>query len=112
MGEIKRIPESFTRKGVKYDRVEVGETYMIYRGELFGAYWYELFQRRVSNPGQMRVVDKDSGETSVIEMSASETFPSDESFGKWAWTLPDLESARKRSATIDLHKSMVEAEKR
>lgn len=109
MEEIKRIPESFMRRGIKYDRVETGDTYMIYRGELFGSYWYEVFQKRISKPGKMSVIDKASGESSVIELSASETFPSDESFGKWAFTLPDLESARKRSVIIEAHKSTLEA---
>lgn len=99
MHEIKTLAAQFTRKGVQYDHVETGDTYMIYRGELAGSYWYEVFQCRINASRQIAGVD----------IPASEAFPSDESFGKWAWNCPDLESARKRSVGIMAHKSMIPA---
>lgn len=99
MEEIKPLAQSFTRKGVLYDHVETGDSYMIYRGELAGSYWYEVFQRRINAARQIAGVD----------IPASEAFPSDESFGKWAWDCPDLESAQKRSAGIAIHKTLIPA---
>lgn len=100
MAQIKPLLRSFMRKGVLYDHVEVGDSYVIYRGELAGSYWYEVFQRRINAAHQIAGVD----------IPASEAFPSNESFGKWAWSCPDLESARKRSAGIMIHKSMILAD--
>lgn len=97
MSEIRKLPNSFHRKGVEYDHVESGESYMIYRGELGRSSWYEVFQRRINAE---RVI---SGNL----IPASEAFPSDESFGKWAWACHDIESAQKRAGMIPVHKTMI-----
>lgn len=96
MEEIKPLAASFVRKGVKYDRVEIGDSYMIYRGELAGSYWFEVFQRRINKARQIAGVD----------IPASEAFPSDEAFGKWAWCYKELSDAAMKAGEIAPHKTM------
>ena len=96
MSQIKMLAKSFSRKGVNYGHIETGAAYMIYRGELAGSYWFEVFQRRINGEHQIAGVD----------IPASEAFPSDESFGKWAWCYRNIEEACQKSINITAHKSV------
>ena len=96
MGQIKELAKTFSRKGVAYAHVETGEAYMIYRCELAGSYWFEVFQRRINEDRQIAGVD----------IPASEAFPSDEAFGKWAWCYKNLSDAAIKAGEIAPHKTM------
>ena len=92
---MKKLKREFTKKGITYSFVEDGENFRIYTGSLNGQTWYEVFQKRINSERMI------AGE--LIE--ASEAYPFDEAFGKWAWTASSLEMARKQGETIKAHKS-------
>ena len=60
--------------------------------------WYEVFERKIN-------AARSIGDTNL---PASEAFPSDEAFGKWAWTFPTAEQCLEKSEFID---SRVESRK-
>lgn len=86
----RKLPDSIQRKGQRYSRIHTEEKYYIYEqfsefeGE-FKSVAFEVWTRKIVKPHPN---DQDQ--------SLKEGFPSDESFGKWAWTYPTIEEAMKK----------------
>lgn len=96
---LRLLESAFTRKGHIFEKVEEGPAFFIYkvRREDAPRYWFEVFQRRIY---ASRDIDG-----KIIP--AAEAYPSDASFGVWAWTYPALETARWRAGQIKPHKSTI-----
>jgi hypothetical protein len=82
--EIVRLPETMHRRGAVYCNVRRGEKTLMYtrvsRGLINS---YEVFKIKIRKPTTIK----------GIALSASETFPHDEAFGKWAKCLTSIERA-------------------
>lgn len=78
------LKENFEKKawGVKFHQAFKDDELVIYRLDQGESHWYEVFKRVVHKQDKFHVEDY-------------EAYPSDESFGKWAWSCSDIRSVRK-----------------
>lgn len=72
---MRKLEDSFTKKGFDYTLVESSDFAFIYKKQWGRHTSYEVFERRI-NPA--RVING-------VEIEASEAFPYDEAFGSWAY---------------------------
>jgi hypothetical protein len=93
---MKKLAEKINRNGYIYTQLKRGERAAIYEqifedlGESF-CIGYEVFKIRI---GKSKVVFG-------VELPEKEKFPSDEDFGKWAWTYRDLNKAMEKYNGIE-----------
>ena len=75
---IKELKKDFVLRGVHYSQLIKNDVFVIYRCEKYnGIFYFEVFQYRLSNLHPM------SRELDLYDKK--EAYPSDESFGGWAW---------------------------
>lgn len=84
MEKIKLLPEVFTKKNVNYRRLYQNEVLSIYDCQTKHDTYFEVFKRRF-NPNTL------DWET-YRGYDLIEIYPSDESFGKWAWCCSNKKS--------------------
>lgn len=99
--QIEKLPSFFTRKGMEYRKRLENEDWYIYgiRPEKSHAdFYFEVF-RKTTRP--KRTYDKELG-WQTIEGVLTEAYPSDESFGSWAFSVTTLERAMKYSGSDGL----------
>jgi len=82
---MKTLEHEIKKNGYKYTQLLLGEKAFIYRQDYLDGrvVSYEVFKRKEHKPYEIAGVYIDGGES----------FPSNESFGKWAWTYPTYEQA-------------------
>lgn len=93
---MKKLAEKINRNGYIYTQLKRGERGAIYEQifEELGdstCVGYEVFKIRI---GKSKVVFG-------VELPEKEKFPSDEDFGKWAWTYRDLNKAMEKYNQIE-----------
>ena len=90
--EIKRLEFPLTRKGITYALVSETEYTRTVKASFPGsADWYEIFEKRIN---AARTI-------AGCILPASEAFPHDEAFGKWAWTYPTEAQCQAISGELD-----------
>jgi hypothetical protein len=93
---MKKLAEKINRNGYIYTQLKRGERAAIYE-QIFEdleesfCIGYEVFKIRI---GKSKVVFG-------VELPEKEKFPSDEDFGKWAWTYRDLNKAMEKYNGIE-----------
>jgi len=93
---MKKLAEKINRNGYIYSQLKRGERAAIYE-QIFedlgesSCIGYEVFKIRI---GKSKVVFG-------VELPEKEKFPSDEDFGKWAWTYRDLNKAMEKYNRIE-----------
>lgn len=97
---LRLLESTFTRNGHTFEKVEEGPSFFIYKVQREDAprCWFEVFQRRVYP--ERTIAGK--------LIPASQAYPSDASFGVWAWTYPHIETARWRAGQIKPHRSTIQ----
>ena len=82
---MKQLQTQIRKNGYTYDQFKRGESAFLYsqRGESGTPIAFEVFKRKEHKPYTIGGVDIEGGES----------FPSDEAFGKWAWTYPRIDQA-------------------
>lgn len=95
---LRLLESRFEKLGRVFEKVEEGPAFMIYSVKMKDSprKWFEVFQRRVY-PAR---------EIEGKAFPPSQAYPSDEAFGKWAWTFGGIEQARAKSGEIKLHASV------
>lgn len=92
---IEKLDKSITRKGLNYTQISETEKGYLYRAELDGVYIsYEVFLKKNSP----RCVD--FGNRVYSDSEFVERFPSDNDFGKWAWSYNNIELANEKLLTL------------
>ena len=87
---VRELKSELTYKGFNYKRVEQGPWGFIYAQYLGNRrISYEIFQRKVSNAHP-----KSADQRPLVR------FPSDESFGRWAWSFQSLDRAQAKYAEL------------
>lgn len=95
--EIKPLVFPLTRKGITYHLESETEHTRTVRATFEGATdWLEVFEKRIN--AAWHRMDKDGNK---IDIPASEAFPGDEAFGKWAWTFPTEAQCQAKAAELD-----------
>lgn len=84
MEKIKLLPEVFTKKYVNYRRLYQNEILSIYECQSKHEIYFEVFKRILS-----KSFDRFSSHEGY---DLIENYPSDESFGKWAWCCSNKKS--------------------
>lgn len=93
---MKKLAEKINRNGYIYNQLKRGEKAAIYEqifedlGETTRIA-YEVFKIRI---GKSKIVFG-------VELPEKEKFPSDEDFGKWAWTYVDVNKAMEKYNQIE-----------
>lgn len=80
------LEDSIKRKGITYTAIKTTETYRIWKSDIAKEV-YEVHLRKFSEAKEYTP----EGATDPIKFAAKEQFPSDESFGKWAWTFRSIQ---------------------
>lgn len=89
--EVKKTVFPLERRGVRFEFIKDTEHSRIVKASLFSRSWFESFERKIN---KARVIDG-------VELPASEAFPNDEAFGKWAFLSETIEGAELKAAEID-----------
>lgn len=94
--KIRELPIEFSKKGVQFKQLVKTDEWYIYELSKDGSVWYEVFKYKLVNlhplDQEMEIYDK------------KECYPSDESFGLWAWCCSDwkcVQKVMKREFGID-----------
>ena len=88
-----KINETFTKNQVEYKRVEIKGIYQVFQYSLNGFTWYELIKPKLIKC------------TKIINNGESYyTYPSDEDFGKIAWTYKTLDKIHSKIDELEAHK--------
>lgn len=97
---LRLLESSFEKLGRAFEKVEEGPAFMIYSVKMKDSprKWFEVFQRRVY-PAR---------EIEGKPFPPSQAYPSDEAFGKWAWTFDGIDAARAQAFKIKPHSSTLE----
>lgn len=101
---IRKLPDKLKKNGFEYRLVERNEKRAIYsqHAGLSQIIAYEVFNIKI---GDLRKAKKRWADIKKINFNPDdyeefyEIFPSDEDFGKTAWTYPNLELAKKAFAS-------------
>ncbi len=90
MEEIIKLPEEYRRSGYVHKLIKCGEHAVMYKvvDDLGNILTYEVFKKLISKAGIARF-----GGGPPVAVPAKERKPSDESFGRWAWSIPNLGNA-------------------
>jgi hypothetical protein len=90
--EIKPLVFPLTRKGITYLLESETEHTRTVRATFPGATdWLEVFEKRINAAREIQ----------GVKIPASEAFPGDEAFGKWAWTFPTESQCQAKAAELD-----------
>lgn len=93
MGDtIRKLEFPLTRRGITYTLESETAHSRTVKATFNGAEWYEVFERKINKPWTA---------PNGAEVPASEVFPSDESFGKMAWTYKTSGQCLAKAAEID-----------
>lgn len=88
-----KINDTFTKNQIEYKRIETTETYQVFQCSLNGSIWYELIKPKLIKG------------TKLINNGRSYyTYPSDEDFGRIAWTYKTLDKIRSKIDELEAHK--------
>jgi hypothetical protein len=87
---VKKLSKEIKRNHYCYRLIERNDSKAIYAQEDFG---FEVFKIKLSRPHPKVIED-------LKNYDKVETFPSDESFGKTAWTYKTFAEAQAKYATI------------
>ena len=89
---MKKLDKTINRKGFTYIQMNRGKTTVLYKQMTdYGVVGYEVFKLRVKKERTINGI-------TILE---HEQFPSDESFGKWAWSFYTYETALRRFSELE-----------
>ena len=89
---MRKLKKEYMKRGIRYTKVGRDDKFAFYMAELHNARWFEVFRIKV---GKERIIDG-------VTIEEGEMFPSDEPFGKWAWTFPTMDGCvRKAEALLE-----------
>ena len=92
---LKELDKEFEKKGELFTQIEKTDRYYIYKRDLKTVVYYEVFERKSQKLNDFwRQYDK-KGKYDGFE--SVEVYPSNESFGNWAYCCCSLEIAQKRA---------------
>lgn len=82
---MRELQRTFTKSGFDFELVQAGEK----------AFWYLKTQngKKVAYEVWRKKIHKEREMAGKL-IEAGEAFPSDESFGKWAWSYPTFEASK------------------
>jgi hypothetical protein len=93
---IKELPLEFDKNKFHFKQVyNRNEWYAYELTDEYGNKWYEVFKEQAVNNF---TYDKENGKFITSKEDGHIAYPSNESFGRWAWTTPTMESIQR---TID-----------
>lgn len=108
---MKILENEFVKSGRQFENVHCDKNTRIWKVSQNGTIWFECHLRKYQKESKMKNLD-----TGIeVTFEAKERFPSDESFGAWAWTYKTVESCHERLAqilalqTARLHKALLKA---
>lgn len=88
MATVRKLPDNFKKHGNSYQLLKRSKKSAIYKMD--DSETYEVIRIRI---GHAHPQDEDQ--------RSKELLPSDEAFGKWAWTFKTLADAKKRFGEVN-----------
>ena len=83
---MKILEDKFKKNSKEFESVYCDDSIRIWKVTGMGSQWYECHLRKFQKASIMKV---EGAEDVVFE--AKERYPSDEDFGKWAWTYKEID---------------------
>lgn len=88
---MKILEDKFKKNSKEFESVYCDDSIRIWKVSGMGSQWYECHLRKFQKESIMKVEGADD-----VVFEAKERYPSDEDFGKWAWTFKTIEECRLR----------------
>lgn len=92
---LKELDKDFIKKGETFTQIEKGDNYYIYKRCINNYICYEVFERKSAKLNDFWRKYDTKGK--YVGFDSFELYPTNESFGKWAFCCNSLDNARKRA---------------
>lgn len=93
--EVEKLSDKFSRSGYEFEKIRESENYYIYKKtDEEGISYFEVFEKKTIK----KMIDF---EKRLFSDDMTERYPSDESFGVWAWCFKSNDKALKKFVELN-----------